>query len=175
MKRLKIFAIIALGIAFTLLIAGCYMVSGQTMSKVQGTYELTSYSRTNGKNNSVTDYVADGYKAYLIVTGTSEGYYVIDDGETQPYYRMATLSYLYNAEDSSKVEYVIYRLEGSAEEQKLGVIKDGLNFSRPVVKFSENVYSDGLSMTFKKVSKKTDLTYAQEKLGTLAQYAFPSN
>ena len=175
MKRLKIFAIIALGIAFTLLLAGCYMVSGQTMSKVKGTYELTSYSRTNGKTNSVTNYLENGYKAYLIVTGANEGYYVISDGETQPYYRMATLSYLYDEEDASKVEYVIYRLEGSTEEQKLGVNKDGLNFSRPAVKLSENMYSDGLSMTFKKVSKKTDLSYAEEKLGTLAQYAFPSN
>ena len=173
MRKLRIFALIALGIAFALLSTGCYMVKGQKMSNVKGTYELTSYSRTNGKTNSVTNYITDGYTAYLIVTGTSEGYYVVNDGETVPYYRNVTLSYLYNEEDASIVEYVIYRLEGSNEEQKLGVTKDNLNFSRPVVKFSDNVYSDGLSMSFKKVSKKIDFSYVQEKLGTLAEYAFP--
>ena len=175
MKKLRFLAITVLGLAVMFVAAGCYMIKGQKMSKVKGTYELTSYSRTNGKTNSVTDYLTDGYVAYLIVTGTSEGYYVISDGENDPYYKNATLSYLYNQEDASIVEYVIYRLEGSSEEQKLGVAGGNLNFSRPAIKFSENVYSDGLSMSFKKVSKKTDLSYAQEKLGNIAQYVYPSN
>ena len=155
-----------------LLSVGCYMVSGQKMRNVQGTYELTSYTRTHGKTNAVTDYLTeDGYKAFLVVTGTGEGYYVYTDVDTAPTYRKVSLSYEYSAEDGSKVEYVHYRFEGDTDAQKLGVTRGNLNFSRPAIKFSDTVYSDGLSMSWNKVDSAVDLSYAQAQLGTLTEYS----
>ena len=54
--------------------------------------------------------------------------------------------------------------------QRFGVTKDGLNFSRPVVKLSETIASDGLSISWKRVSGDTDLSYAEEQLGSLSFY-----
>ena len=170
MKKLKVLAPILM-VVMMLLSVGCYMVSGQKMKNVQGTYELTSYTRTNGKTNAVTDYMETvGYKAYLVVTGGSEGYYVYTNKDDVPNYRKVTLSYEYSQENSSKIEYVIYRFS-SSDEQKLGVTKDNLNFSRPAIKFSDTIYSDGISMSWKKVDDALDLTYAQSQLGALVEYS----
>ena len=78
------------------------------------------------------------------------------------------LSYEYNTEDSSKVEYVTYSY--NSVTQKFGVTKDGLNFSRPAIKLSDKVASDGISISWKKVSKKTDLSYVQTVFANLAPY-----
>ena len=170
MKKLKVLTPLLLVIAILFLSTSCYIVSGQKMKYVKGTYELTSYTRTNGKTNAVTDYMETiGYKAYLVVTGTGEGYYVFTNNTTAPTYRKVTLTYEYNTEDSSKVDYVIYRFQGE-EEQRLGVTRDSLTYSRIAIKLSENIYSDGYYMGWKKVSKTLDLSYAEEQLGSLTEY-----
>ena len=171
MKKLKVLAPILMVVMMLLLSVGCYMVSGQKMKNVKGTYELTSYTRTNGKTNAVTNYMETAeYKAYLVVTGGGEGYYVYTNKDDAPNYRKVTLSYEYNQEDSSKIEYFIYRLS-SSDEQKLGVTKDNFNFSRPAIKFSDTIYSDGISMSWKKVDDALDLSYAQSQLGALVEYS----
>ena len=172
MKKMKFFAPILMVVMLLFLSVGCYMISGQKMKNVRGTYELTGYSRTNGKTNSVTDYIeTDGYKAYLVVTGTGTGYYVYTDEDTVANYREVTLSYEYDTEDSSEVEYVIYRFAGADDEQRLGVTKGNLNFSRPVVKLSDKIYSDGINMSWKRVDDAVDLSYAEAQLGTLVEYS----
>ena len=94
MKRMRFLTLIWVVMMMLLLSVGCYMVSGQKMRNVQGTYELTSYTRTHGKTNAVTNYLTeDGYKAFLVVTGTGEGYYVYTDVDTAPTYRKVSLSY----------------------------------------------------------------------------------
>ena len=171
MKKLKILAPILMVVMMLLLSVGCYMVSGQKMKNVKGTYELTSYTRTNGKTNAVTNYMETAeYKAYLVVTGGSEGYYVYTNKDDAPNYRKVTLAYEYNQEDSSKVDYVIYRFT-SSDEQRLGVTKDNLNFSRPAIKLSETIYSDGISMSWKKADDAVDLSYAEAQFGTLVEYS----
>ena len=170
MKKLRILTPLLLVLAILFLSSGCYIVSGQKMKNVKGTYELTSYSRTNGKTNAVTNYMeVNGYKAYLVVTGTSEGYYVYLDNNTAPTYRKITLTYEYNTEDSTKVDYVIYRFDGS-DEQRLGVTKDNLTYSRVPIKLSDSIYSDGYSMSWKRVSSALDLSYAEKQLGTLTEF-----
>ena len=172
MKKLKFLAPILMVVVTLLLSVGCYIVSGQKMKNVKGTYELSSYTRTNGKTNATTSYMETiGYKAYLVVTGTSEGYYIFTDNSHAPNYRTVSLRYEYNQEDSSKVDYVYYRFNGETEENKLGVTRDNLNFSRPAIKLSETIYSDGLSMSWKKADKALDMSYATAQLGALVEYS----
>ena len=171
MKKLKIVAFAVLSVMLMVLFAGCYVVSGQRMKRVQGTYELISYSRTNGKTNAVTNYLeVDGYQAFLVVTGSGTGYYVFRDNDTPPTVRQVSLRYEYNQEDSKKVDYVFYRFEGQ-EEQKFGVTRDSLSFSKPAIKLSENIYTDGLSMSWRRADEATDLSYVEEQWGTLQEYA----
>ena len=171
MRKLKILASTLLIVMLIVMSAGCYVVKGQKMSRVKGTYELTRYTRTNGKTSEVTDYIEEyGYRVYLVVTGSGEGYYVYQDQQSiTPRYQTVTLSYEYNQDNSKLVEYVIYRMY-NAEEQRFGVTKNALNFSRPSIKWSENVAQDGIDMDWKRVSAKTDLSYAEAQLGALEKY-----
>ena len=172
LKSLKILTPILMVVMMLVFVcSGCYMIKGQKMKDVKGTYELSYYSRTNGKTNAVTNYMADyGYKAYLVVTGEGEGFYVYTNDDTAPTYRKVTFTYGYSEEDSSIVEYVTYRFTGTTEEQKVGVNGKDLNFSRPPLKITDTIYSDGLSIGWKKVSKAVDLSYATEQFGELVEY-----
>lgn len=171
MKKLKIWASTLLLVMLIVMSAGCYVVKGQRMSRVKGTYELTRYTRTDGKTSEVTDYIEEyGYRVYLVVTGSSEGYYVYQDEEsTTPRYQTVTLSYEYDQDNSKLVEYVIYRIYNE-DEQRFGVTKNALNFSRPSIKWGENLAQDGIDMDWKRVSAKTDLSYVESQLGTLEKY-----
>ena len=174
---MKIFLSMLLMVLLMVASAGCYVVQGQRMGKVKGTYELTSYYRTNGKTNATTNYLeTQGYQVYLVVTGSSAGYLVYKDNDDgASYYQTLSLSYTYQ-EDSSdkmgglfeKVEYVTFQYAGN--EQKFGVTSDHLNYSRPAIKLSDKIYSDGLGIGWTKVDKATDLSYAEAKLGSLTAY-----
>lgn len=171
MRKLKWLTTMLLVAMVMVLSVGCYIISGQKLSKVKGTYQLVSYTRTNGKTNAVTDYLSkNGYQAFLVVTGENEGYYVSRDNETEASYRKVSLTYTYSTEDSSKLEYVTYRFAGS-DEQKLGVSSNTLSFSRPAIKLSEMIYSDGLSMSWNRVDDAVDLSYVQAQWGTVAEYS----
>ena len=168
MRRCKILASVLMGVLMILLSVGCYMVNGQRMWYVKGTYELISYSRTSGKTSEVTNYITqDGYKAFLVVTGNGEGYYVHSDNETEPYARKVSLFYTYEEADSKKVEYVTYRFE-DGEEQKLGVTREALNYAKPAIKLNEMMYTDGINISWKRVSRDVDLSYVEEQLGTIS-------
>lgn len=168
MKRLKsltLVVIFALAMTFSL---GCYVINAQPMSKLKGTYELRSYSWTNAKTNESTSYITKyEYVAYLVITGTGEGYYVWKSVDFPATKEAVSLRYEYSQEDSSKVEYVYYKRE-SDDEKKFGVNGKNLNFSRPVVKLSDNVYTHGESMSFAKLSDVTDLSYVISMLGELS-------
>ena len=172
MKKLK--ALLSLFLVTLLLFAttGCYIVQAQKMKRVKGTYELTYYTRTDGKTSAVTNYIETyGYKVYLVVTGSSQGYCVYSDNDTAPYYYTCNLSYTYNEENSSLVDYVNYSYNGKS--QNFAVTKGALNFTRPAIKLSENIASDGIDVDWKRVDSATDLSYVEEVLGTIAEYVAP--
>ena len=180
MKRMKLLISMLLMVLLMVASAGCYVVQGQRMSKVKGTYELTSYYRTNGKTNETTNYLeTQGYQVYLVVTGSSAGYLVYkdkDDGVS--YYKTLSLTYAYKEESSNKLENLIEKVEYvsfqyAGEEQKFGVTSEHLNYSRPAIKLSDKVYSDGYGIGWTRVDKATDLSFAEEKLGTLTAYTEP--
>ena len=167
MRKFKFTLIIAVMLALIVSgVFGCYFIQGQPLSQVKGTYELTSYSRTNGKTNAVTNYVTNGYKAYLVVTGTCVGYYVFTNSDTEPTVRKVSLTYVYGTEDTTKVEYVHYKFLDDTTEYKFGVTSQTLNFSRPAIKISDEIYSDGLSMTFRKIDGDITLSHVEGLLET---------
>lgn len=172
MKTLKFLSLALILAVVTVFASSCYVTTGTSMKKAKGTYELTGYSITNGKTGDVTDKLAsDGIKVYLVVTGGDRGYYVYQDNNTSAYFRDVYLSYEYS-EDSNKVTSLTYRFDGQLEgdAQKVGVTSGGLNYSRPSIKLSDQVYSNGISMSFKKVSSATDLSFAESQLGGLSPY-----
>ena len=175
MKALKFLSLVLILTVVMVFASSCYVTTGTSMKKAKGTYELTGYSITNGKTGEVTDKIAsDGIKVYLVVTGEAHGYYIYKDNDTSAYYRDVYLSYEYS-EDSNKVISLTYRFDGQSADdvQKVGVTSGGLNYSRPHIKLSDQVYSNGISMSFKKVSSATDLSFAESQLGSLPSYVQP--
>ena len=176
MKALRFFALIMTLTLVVVFASSCYVAMGTTMKKAKGTYELTGYSVTNGKTNAVTDKIAqNGIKAYLVVTGESKGYYVYQSNDTPVYFREVYLSYEYSEENTKKVTYVTYRFEGQSTEdaQRLGVNPDSLIYSRPAIKLSDMIYSDGISYSWTKVSSVTDLSFVTSLLGEIPPYVQP--
>ena len=193
MKKTRIFLIALLVIAFAINMAGCYMVSGQRMDKVKGTYKLTSYTytpsyeRKEGYTPKHYDYIHDeeyAYEDYLIVTGTATGYYVHKEANAPAYVKEVTLSYEYNAENTSKVEYVEYNdvitaSSSDNEGNRLGVSGNVLNFSRPAFDYTQlftnkAMRSEDLSVRWEKVDDATDLSYAKAQVGNLKEYDYNS-
>ena len=174
-------------------LSGCYIVSGQKMRAVKGTYKLTTYTytpsheRKNGYTPTTYDYVNGEkymYEDYLIVTGTSTGYYVHTEAGGDNYVKEVTLRYEYDTEDSSKVNYVIYNdsISVNSDEggtHRLGVNKDSFNYSKSAINYTQlitkkEMSTEAITVRWEKVSKATDLSYVTEKLGNLKYYEYSS-
>ena len=191
MKRFRIMLVALLVVVFVATMAGCYVVSGQKMSNLKGTYKLTQYTytpqheRKKDYKPTTRDYVNDEkylYEDYLIITGGSTGYYVHKDASGEAYVKEVTLSYEYNKENSSKVEYVAYYDVNSAGSttnngNRLGINKGTLNFSRPAFDYTipfvnTPMRSEDLSVRWEKVDDATDLSYVKSKITSLKEYDY---
>ena len=179
MKLFKATWTALLAMIITVCASGCFMVSGQKMKDVKGTYKLTNYiytpkyERKEGYTPKTVDYLADyGYEVYLIVTGNGNGYYVHKDNETPAYAKQALLSYEYDEDDSSMVEFVSYSLDYSGTWNKFGVTKNKLNYSKPAFDYTElitkkNMRSESVDKDWQKVSSAIDLSYVQSVFSDL--------
>lgn len=123
MKKLKLVVISLLVLIMAFSVTGCYTAVPQKMWKVKGTYKLTNYSRTMGKNNSTsTDYLKEKeIVAYLVVTGKSVGYYIYQDKDTPMTKENVSLRYEYSTDEPNKVAHVYYKADGDLLETKLVV------------------------------------------------------
>ena len=151
MKTFKKLLSVILVIALAVSLASCYVISGQKMRAVQGTYKLTTYTytpaheRRDGYTPTTYDYVNGEkymYEDYLVVTGTSTGYYVHKDASGEAYVKAVTLRYEYDTEDSSKVNYVIFNdsITVNSDEggdNRLGVNKNAFVYSKAAFDYSE--------------------------------------
>ena len=190
MKKFKRLIAICLVVAFMAAFAGCYMVSGQKMKNLKGTYKLTHYTRTpkherkEGYTQKTTNYLEDAdymYEDYLIITGSGMGYYVHKQVNEPAYVKEVTLRYEYNSEDSSKVDYFIFNDAISVDEDsdihRLGVAKNNLNYTKAAIDYTElftkrPMRTEALSVRWEKVSKDTDFEYVEEQLGALIEYEY---
>ena len=176
--------------ALVVSLAGCYTVSAQKMKTVQGTYKLEHYTytpkyeRKEGYTPRTFDYIEDAeyqYKDYLVITGSGTGYYVHKEAGSPAYVKEVTLSYEYDDEDSSKVEYVIFNdaltVNSDSGLNRLGVTKNSLNYTKAAFDYSELITkkpmrSEALSVRWTKVSRDTDLSYVKEQLAELKEYDY---
>ncbi len=190
MKIVKRLSAVILIIVILLTSVGCYMISGQKMKNVQGTYKLTHYTytpkyeRKEGYTPRTYNYIEDEeyrYEDYLIITGTGMGYYVHKEANSPAYVKEVTLSYEYDTDDSSKVEYVVFNDAISVNEDsgfnRMGILKNVLNYTKNALDYTElftkrPMRSEALSVRWEKVSRDTDLKYVEKQLGTLKKYDY---
>ena len=184
--------LIVLTFILTLVVSalGCYRIDGQKMKNVVGTYKLTSYiytpkyERKEGYTPRTFNYIEDEdylYEDYLIITGNGMGYYVHKGVNEQAYVKEVTLSYEYSSEDSSIVEYVGFNdaltVNSTSGFNRMGVIKNGLNYTLGSFDYTElftkrPMRSEYLSVSWEKVSSKTDLSFVKEKIENLKEYSY---
>jgi len=187
MRKIKYWLVVLLIVAFSMLSFGCYVVQGQKMKNVKGTYKLVhytytpSYEKREGYTPTTIDYIADrGYEVYLVVTGTNMGYYVHKDNDTPAYSTQVSLSYEYNQDDSSKIDYVSYAdatQTTSSSTCKFGVTKNRLNYSLPAFDYTQlfthkKMRSEDVDKDWEKVDKATDLSYVKKQLGEIKEYGY---
>ena len=113
MKKAKYLLVALLILSFALSAVSCYMISAQSMNKLKGTYKLTHYTytpkyeRKEGYSPKTIDYVNDEkylYEDYLVITGSSVGYYVHKDANGNNYVK--EISFTTNSGNVSGNNYV---------------------------------------------------------------------
>ena len=181
MKTMKHLIAVLLVVALLFALAGCTVINPQRMYRIKGTYKLTNYTVTpagenrEGAESRTVDYIADEdhlYEDYLIVTGTGTGYYVHKSAGAEATVTVISLSYQY-AEDGKKIGHVSYGntdMENPHTGISLGVSKHTLAFSQTAIHYVEpftgrQMNTKGVTVRFERVSRKTDLSYAEKMLG----------
>ena len=190
MKAFKHLLAVILTVVLMLTFASCYTISGQKMRTVKGTYQLTQYTytpkyeRKEGYTPRTFNYLEDEeyqYEDYLIITGSGTGYYVHKEAGSDAYVKEVTLSYEYDDENSSKVEYVIFNdaltVNKNTEFNKMGVTKNSLNYTKNSFDYNElftkkPMRSEALTVRWTKASRDTDLKYVEQELGELKKYDY---
>ena len=144
---------------------GCYVIKSEKMSKIEGTYELTSYSGQE-------DYLSErGMKLYIVIRSNGTGYYAYKDANTDPHISELTCSFETDPEKSGKYSYVHLDFGNGESPTKLGVQAAGFfeistRLGATTLKWknvsdlSQGTYS--VSVGFTRVSKATDLSYVNE-------------
>ena len=164
-KITKLFASVALAMVLVcsaIFATGCYIIRGVKMRNLVGTYELTNYT---AQTNLLEE---RGIKLYFVINNNGNSYYVYKDNNTQLHSAEMRVSFTANQEDSSKYDYVECTFyDGYAI--KFGVNGEILNYSKIVWKplqWGEALQTDyTISVSLKKVSRKTDLSYVSDKVG----------
>lgn len=171
MKRsFKVILTLVLALSVLLSLCGCYVVKSGKMSKVEGTYLLTYYSAGE-------DMLAkDGITLYIVIESDGSGYYAYSDNDTEAYYSEMSCRFTQDTEKSGYYSYVELQFEENGDWHKLGVNSRWrdrkLNSSVP--KYKGSILNGTLeidyytSVTFERVSGKTDMSYIENKLGELS-------
>ncbi len=166
MKKIKVILSVLLIAALLAAMSGCYVIRGQKMRNLKGTYELTHYTY-EGKQYQ--------YEDYLVITGGAMGYYVRKEADKPAYITEVKLSYEYDTDDSSKIEYVVFQdaltTEIKSGKNRVGVNGKILNYSRPETELFGKVLG-AISVSWQKVDNATDLSYVEKQLGKLKQYDY---
>lgn len=184
MKKMKSFLCLLLVMALLAGLSGCFVIRGQKMSKLKGTYKLTNYTYTpqysleGSYRPSNRDYINDEkymYEDYLVITGNGTGYYVHKAAGVPAYVKEVMLSYEYSTEDSSKIEYVVFKdvLTTSVQSgtNRVGVNGNILNYSKSAMDLF-GLRTEDIYVRWEKVDKATDLSYVKEQLGSLKEYDY---
>ena len=190
-KIVIIIAAVVMTVMMVFALTACYNSAHPgTMSQVIGTYELQTYKIGTPKteeelskkqsedesNFNYTDKIQEkAIKCYLIVKDDGTGYYVYQDKDTPVYAKAVKITYTPDEEGSDKLTKIKYfsgiehrddDYPGCGEEDL------GINAKTKTLNWYLGTYTLGKlsrkytqTVSYKKVSDKTDLSYASAKLG----------
>ena len=176
-RRLISFAMVLVMI-FTLstVLSGCYITHSGKMNLVEGTYVLTSYS---GDGNYMEE---RDITLYIVIRSDGTGYYAYKDKNTEPHIAELRCRFIQDTETPGKYQYGEIDFDGDGVYENFGInarwTEQHLGYSRMV--FGGNIlegtygHQYTISASFDRVSKKTDLSYINEKFGSFDPAPFGS-
>lgn len=164
-RLISLATVLALLILSAAVLSSCYVVKSGKMNKIEGTYQLTSYSG-NG------DYLTErGMVLYIVIRADGTGYYTYKDNNSQARTGDLRCSFESDPEKSGHYSYVSLDFGNGANPTKLGIQAAGLfeidtklgsttlawNNTSDLSQGTHSVY-----VGFTRVSKSTDLSYINE-------------
>ena len=192
MKATRFISLLLIFAILTLSLSSCYVIAGQKMRVVKGTYKLTQYTYTpqyepkDGYVAKTYDYVnGEEYKFedYLIVTGEARGYYVHKSADGDNYIKEINLRYEYDTVDTRKINYVIYNdsITGDSDTgmHRLGVMRNSFNYSKSAIDFSipslgHDVRTESINISWKKITRSDDVSKVTRLFDDLKYYDYVS-
>lgn len=164
-RLISLATVLALLILSTAVLSSCYVVKSGKMRKIEGTYQLTSYS---GKSDMLAE---REMTLYLVIRSDGTGYYAYKDNDTEPVIKGITCSFEQDPENSSKYSDVFVNFGDGDGPVKFGIQAAGwfeidtrLGFSKlqwtNTSDLSLGTYT--LHASFTRVSRATDLSYINE-------------
>ena len=175
MKRyIKLFSSLLVLCLMSFTLVSCYVSKPAAMSKLIGTYSLVKYTyKESEAEGDPTDKIKEeGIVAYLVITGEDYGYYVYKDSSSEVIVQKVKVTYVYDEDEPELVKEITYDNGLSIASTPFpGCGKEvlGLNF-RMFSKTLNNTYNAVFgrkftqSVSYKKVSSKSDLSYASKKM-----------
>ncbi|MGN0771402.1 MAG: hypothetical protein ACI4MI_02325 [Christensenellales bacterium] len=165
-KRCLIFILtVIFAISAAITFVGCQSAD---RNDIQGTYEMTEWSKYY-EDNVATDIIErDGVKAYIVITGEDRGFYVYSDNSTPLYCKQVELTYDYSSSDPDKLIKVTLK-DGLGVSMSFTTSKTStdVKLKDHKIKFLDQKES---MKVFTRISKKTDLSTVNEKVGQTLTY-----
>ncbi len=167
-RLVSLATVLALLILSAAVLNSCYVIKSGKMNKIEGTYQLTSYS---GKG----DYLIErGIVMYMVIRADGTGYYAYKDNTTEPYIAELRCRFTQDTEEAGKYSYVEIDF-GNGEYHNLGIHaptwgkSTNLNSQKPVwkpIEWGKPLEIDyNISVDFLRVDNATDLSYINEEFG----------
>lgn len=166
-RLLSLIMVLALILALTPLLSGCYIVQSGKMNWIEGTYQLTSYG---GKS----DYMAErGIKIFMIIRSDGTGWYGYQSNNSEPYITELRCRFTQDTEKSGYYSHVEIDFAGNGTYQNFGIqasrTDSSLNSSEAVWAgnlFEGNLHIDYyITSRFERVDKSTELNKLKELFG----------
>lgn len=164
--------------ALTLLCALCCVLCAcnpAKLSKITGTYELSIYSKQANSSAEVQNLIEErGIKAYLVIRDDGKGYFVYEDNDYTLSAREVMLDYTYSSDEPEKVMSITISDKKEWSNNKIGwhnTLRVNYQGRRECYLTYQKLAVGSLSpqsgtTTYTRVSKATDLSYAQKQLAT---------
>ena len=166
-RLISLITVLALILALTPLLSGCYIVQSGKMNWIEGTYQLTSYS---GKTNYMEE---RGIKIFMIIRADGTGWYGYQSNNSEPYITELSCRFTQDTEKSGHYSYVEIDFAGNGTYEKFGIqasrTDSSLGSSEAV--WAGNLFKGDLRIDyyitsrFERVDKSTDLAKLKELFG----------
>lgn len=160
-------ALLAILILSAAVLSSCYIVKSGKMNKIEGTYQLTTYS---GKS----DYLAERELVlYVVIRANGTGHLAWKDNSGEPHFEDITCSFEADPEKSGYYSYVLIDFKNGKGPTRFGIQAAGLFEidtklgSSTLAWNNTSDLSQGthtVNVTLTRVSKATDLSYVNEHI-----------